>query len=118
MAISPTQRTLKYLKDNGFICGIVERFISIPGSFGKRIDLFNFIDIIAIKDKQTIGVQSCGQAFADHDHKILANTIAPEWIKGNREIWLIGWRKVKLKHGGKAMRWQPRIKEYTSEDFK
>jgi len=30
---------------------------------------------------------------------------------------LIGWRKVKLKRGGKAKRWSPRIKEYTEVDF-
>ena len=54
MPSSNTQRTLKALKDEGRVCGIVERWIP-PG---LRIDLFNFIDIITIcpKYKVTVGV--------------------------------------------------------------
>jgi len=115
--LSPTQRTLKYLKDRNYIAGIVERFVSIPGTFGKRIDLFNFIDIIAIKETETWGIQSCGQAFAEHDKKILENTTAPLWLKAGNKIKLIGWRKIKKKRGGKAMIWEPRIKIYTPGDF-
>ena len=31
------------------------------------------------------------------------------------ELW--GWRKVKVKRGGKAEIWQPRVREYTLADF-
>ena len=72
--LTPTQRTLKYLRDKGYTAGIVERWVSQAGKFGKRIDLFNFIDIIAIKENKILAVQSCGQDFADHDTKILENT--------------------------------------------
>ena len=115
--ITPTQRTLKKLRDDGYTAGIVERFISIPGSFGKRIDLFNIIDIIAIKKGEIWGVQSCGQAFADHDKKILEHENSPKWIEAGGILLLIGWRKLKKVRGGKAMIWVPREKIYTKEDF-
>ena len=118
---SPTQRSLKYLKDQGFKTGIVERYISgiqkeddhwIPG---RRIDLFGIIDIIAINNFVTVGVQSCGQAFSEHHKKLTEEKIDDviDWLAGgSRELWLIGWRKLKLKRGGKAMRWKPRIRVY------
>lgn len=43
---SPTQRSLKVLRDDGWLCDIVERWI--PGA-NIRKDLFGIGDIIAIK---------------------------------------------------------------------
>ena len=43
---------------------------------------------------------------------------AIEWLKCNGFIEVWGWRKLKLKRGGKAMRWVPRIKEITLGDFR
>lgn len=111
MSVSPTQRTMKLLRDQGQICWVVERFISQAGPFGKRIDLFNIIDIIALTAHSTVGVQSCGQDFAKHLEKLTVEkadeTIT--WLSGPRELHLYGWRKVKLKRGGTAVRWRPRI---------
>ena len=115
---SPTQRTLEYIREQGYTCGIVERFLCYAGKFGKRVDLFGIIDIIAIKEHEMLGVQSCGQAFSEHDKKILESESSKEWLQAGGKLTLIGWRKLKVKRGGKAMRWQPRIKEYTLEDFK
>ena len=118
MPSSNTQRTLKALKDEGRVCGIVERWIP-PG---LRIDLFNFIDIITIcpKYKVTVGVQSCGSDFKAHIDKIMGpcRDKAILWLKCNNRIQVYGWRKLKLKRGGKAMRWRPRIQEITMDDFK
>ena len=114
---SPTQRTLKYIREQGYTCGIVERFLCYAGKFGKRVDLFGIIDIIAIKEYEMLGVQSCGTAFSEHDKKILESENSKEWIKAGGKLMLIGWRKVKKKRGGKAMGYKPRIKEYTLEDF-
>uniref|UniRef100_A0A6M3JMU3 Uncharacterized protein n=1 Tax=viral metagenome TaxID=1070528 RepID=A0A6M3JMU3_9ZZZZ len=66
----------------------------------------------------TIGIQSCGSAFLEHDKKILESPMALKWLEKNNYLMLIGWRKVKLKRGGKAMRWSPRIKTYQIENFK
>ena len=108
---SPTQRTLKAMREQGRICGIVERFQQYGGSFGVRQDLFGFIDIIVIDPVQGIvAVQSCGMDFAGHVKKLTEerNEACYEWLKFSPcELW--SWRKVKLKRGGKAMRWRPRI---------
>ena len=109
--MSPTQRTIKALKDIGRICGIVERFNAHVGPHGIRQDLFGFIDIIAIDpDCGIVAVQSCGQDWTGHVRKIKEerNEAAYEWLRHARaELW--AWRKVKLKRGGKATRWKPRI---------
>ena len=109
--LSPTQRTLKAMREQGRLCGIVERFNSHVGAFGIRQDLFGFIDIIAIDPRfGIIAIQSCGQDFAGHARKLTEerNEAVFEWLKHARcELW--GWRKVKLNRGGKAVRWKPRI---------
>ena len=114
---SPTQRSLAYLRKKGLKAAVVERFIRaphLPGG-GHRIDLFNIIDIIAIDGPETIGCQSCGTAFSQH-HKKLFEEKAEEvrdWLAGGtRQLWLIGWRKLKVKRGGKAMHWKPRRRVY------
>jgi hypothetical protein len=112
--MNPTQRTLKYYRDQGYICEVVERWIINPRhpAGGFRKDYLGIIDIIAIKGEETLGIQSCGQAFAEHDRKILAEPNTEEWLAGGRGLVLIGWRKLKVKRGGKAMKWAPRIKWY------
>lgn len=115
---SATQRTLRQLRQEGYICGIVERFNPYAGEFGKRIDLFNFIDILAIKPIGICGIQSCGSNFAEHDRTILKNEIAVEWLKAGGSIELWGWRKIKKKREGKQLIWRPRVKEYSIQDFK
>ena len=115
--LSPTQRTLRALRERGCICGIVERFNAFVGPHGIRQDLFGFIDIIALYPDGIVGIQSCGSSFSAHDKKILENEIAPDWLKTGGKIELWGWRKIKLKRGGKAMRWSPRLKAYTLDDF-
>ena len=115
--MSNTQRTLKALREQGYTCGIVERFIRHGGGPGNRIDFLNIIDIIAVKQNVILGVQSCGQAYAPHDRKLLASENSVKWLRAGGKLELWGWRKVKKKRGGKAMVWKPRVKEYTMEDF-
>lgn len=109
--LSPTQRTLKAMREQGRICGIVEKFNQYAGKFGIRQDLFGFIDIVAIDPQDGIvAIQSCGSSFSAHVEKLLEerNENVFEWLKhASVELW--GWRKVKLKRGGLAMRWKPRV---------
>ena len=117
MGTSPTMRSLAYLRKMGLKPAIVERWLpnpAYPGG-GKRSDMFGIIDIIAINGPETIGVQSCGQAFSEH-HKKLTEEKEQEvrdWLEGgSRQLWLIGWRKLLKKRGGKLRLWRPRIREY------
>jgi hypothetical protein len=120
--ISPTQRTIAYLKDQGVLCGTVERWIPNPGlpGGGIRKDLFGFIDIITISKADGImGIQSCGSDFSGHYRKITqekADEVAA-WLDAGGKLQLISWRKVKKVRGGKLMIWQPRIVEITMKDL-
>ena len=118
--LSPTQRTIAHLKEQGIVCGICERWIPnprMPGG-GIRKDLFGFIDIITIsKADGVMGIQSCGQDFSGHRRKILEEKKdeVRAWLEAGAKLQLIGWRKLKVTRGGKAMRWVPRIEEITLE---
>uniref|UniRef100_A0A6H1ZZH5 Uncharacterized protein n=1 Tax=viral metagenome TaxID=1070528 RepID=A0A6H1ZZH5_9ZZZZ len=120
--ISNTSRTLEYLRSQGWIADKVEQWNQYAGKFGQRKDMFGFGDVVALGENSIIAVQSCGQAFSEHHKKITQDEyVAPnalKWLECGGRLMLIGWRKVKLKRLGKAMRWQPRIKEYSLEDFK
>lgn len=119
--ISNTSRTLEYIRSRGWVADKVEQFNPYAGKYGQRKDMFGFGDIVAMGENSIIAIQSCGQSFAEHNRKITEDeTVAPlalQWLQNGGKLMLIGWRKVKLKRGGKAMRWQPRIKEYNIFDF-
>lgn len=119
--ISPTSRTLEYLRSQGWEADKVEQFNPHAGKFGQRKDMFGFGDIVAMGEGSIIAVQSCGSAFSEHHRKITEDEkvapLARRWVENNGRLLLIGWRKVKLKRGGKAMRWEPRIREYSLADF-
>ena len=109
-----TSRTLKYLRDLGYTAGMVERYLSFAH---KRVDLFSVIDLIAIKPNEILGVQSCGQAFSEHKNKLLNEEGTKKWLEAGGGLWIIGWRKLKLKRGGKAIRWKPRIYQFSILDL-
>lgn len=119
--ISNTSRTLQYIRSQGWVADKVEQFNPYAGRFGQRKDMFGFGDIVAMGENSIIAIQSCGQDYAGHFQKITEDEKVAEnallWIENGGRLLLIGWRKVKLKKGGKAMRWSPRIKEFEIGDF-
>ena len=110
----PMIKTYEYFRAQGYICWTVERWVQ---KIKRKFDLFGIIDVLAISDEDTIGVQVCKADFQAHDMKILNSEYGPKWCRGGRRLILIGWTKQKVKRGGKAMIYKPRIKEYTLEDF-
>jgi hypothetical protein len=114
--LSPTQRTLKALREKEYRVGIVERFI---GPLNIRVDLFHILDLIAIRPGEILGVQSCGQSFSEHHRKLTQEhpDACLDWLEAGGKLELWGWRKLKVKRGGKAMVWTPRIQVYTAGDF-
>ena len=120
--ISNTSRTLEYLRSQDWVADKVEQFNAYAGKFGQRKDMFGFGDIVAMGENSIIAIQSCGQSYSEHNRKITEDEkVAPLallWLQNGGRLMLVGWRKIKLKRGGKAMRWTPRIKEYSIEDFK
>ena len=119
MATSPTRRTLQWLRDDGWIPAVVERWCSFSR---RRIDLFGVIDILAIKPGQTgvLGVQATSASnVTSRVRKIKKSGIADLWIECNNELWVVGWKKVKwiTKSGAEAKRprWEPRVINIRSE---
>ena len=118
--LTPTQRTIRELKNNGRRCAIVEKWNPHVGPHGIRQDLFGIIDIIALDPESgVVGIQCCaGSGFQVHRRKILEEHAQEtlDWLQTpgtSLEIW--AWRKLKLKRGGKAMVWRPRIEIITEE---
>jgi len=120
MALSPTQRTLRSLRNRGLICEIVEKFISFP-SPGHRNDLFGFIDILALGPKGIIGIQSCGDSFSEHYRKILGSEYLVDWLNTpgtSLELWSWRKRKRKLAIGySQGLYWQARVEVITMENL-
>lgn len=120
--MTPTQRSMKYFRDMGMVCGIVERWIPSPKhpGGGFRSDFLGFIDMIFLGPDGIVAVQSCGQDYAAHRRKILEDRREEleAWLEAGGKFSLMGWRKVKRVRGGSQMVWEPRIEEFTLENLK
>lgn len=89
--MSPTQRTLAKLRKEGWTAAVVER--RNHGAFVTH-DLFGFIDVLAIRDGETLAVQTTSgsnvssrvRKIADAEH--LAAVRSAGWC-----IHVHGWRK-------------------------
>lgn len=123
MATKTLAMTMELFRRNGFEIGKVEQWIPGRGMAGGgcRRDLFGFIDAIAMPDSSPSGgvfryvlygcvaVQACGADVKEHMEKIRAQPLAANWLRTCGPIVLVGWRRVKVKRGGKAIRWKPKL---------
>ncbi len=113
---SPVERTLKLIREQGGFPWIVERYIH---QRKLKIDLLHIIDLIALSSEGIQGWQVCGSDFGTHKVEMLEeqreNTI--KWLETpSISLFLIGWRKLKVRRGGKAMCWRPRIGQISLEN--
>lgn len=107
--ISATQKSLKLLRDEGYLCEIVEK--TIPKCFIKK-DLFGFIDILAIKDDEVLAVQTTsGSHSSDRTTKIKTHPNYPKVKQLGWKITVHGWRKLKekCKNGNTKEVWKCKI---------
>lgn len=89
--MSPTQRTLAELKSRGYIAQIVEKWNPWAR---KRQDLFGCIDIVAIGNGSTLGVQcTSGSNIASRVAKIADCPAVAELRKAGWSLAVWGWRK-------------------------
>lgn len=90
--MSPTERTLKALRADGWAAAVVEKW---NPHARVRHDLFGFIDVLAIKGDITLAVQACSRGdvskrvakIAEHDNVGLVRDAG--W---RIEVW--GWGKM------------------------
>jgi hypothetical protein len=114
--MTPTSRTLKYLRTQGQLPAITERWNSHTR---QRKDLFGFIDIVSLSKNRTIGIQCTSAANLSSRIKKITTECrdsAKAWLIAGNEILVIGWRKAGPK--GKRKTWKPTIRILTLEDLK
>lgn len=114
--MTPTQRSKAALERGGWSVAIVERW---NPHARIRQDLFGFADLLAVKAGEApLLVQvTSGSNAAARIAKITNEPRALTCLRASMRIEVHGWRKVKLKRGGTAMRWAPRIVEVTEREF-
>ena len=100
MAVSPTQRSLKHLKAQGYTVDITEHW----NSFARiRQDLFGFIDILALREGETLAVQTTSYSNVSARVKKIAEHENVGIVRdANWRIEIHGWHKV-------GNRWQVRV---------
>lgn len=104
--MTPTQRSLKRLRSQGWLAGIVEKWNS---HVGIRQDLFGFADIVAVKGDETMWVQCTSGANMSARLKKIGECENAKWILAQSKHQLIavhGWRKVGAR--GKRKLWDCR----------
>ena len=107
MAISPTQLSLKMMRDQGYYAEVVERYNSFTR---KRNDLFGFVDVLCLKPGEVVGVQTTSYSnmsarvkkIREHEHFQMVND-------AGIRITVHGWHKVNN-------RWKCRDVDVTPQD--
>lgn len=93
--VSPTQRTLAELRKRGYLAAVVEKF----NIFAKvRQDLFGFIDVLAVRRGEVLGVQATSASNVSARVKKIAEhaNVGAVRESGIRiAVW--GWDKSKLR---------------------
>ena len=82
---------MKKLREDGWEAEKVEQ--TIPKTYIKR-DLFNCIDIVAIREGMTLGVQATSIAhIRDHIEKHNKEPLLYLWLKAKNRFQIWGWAK-------------------------
>lgn len=88
--ITPTQRSLKYMRDQGYKCWIVEHW----NHFARiRQDLFGCIDILCIGHGETIAIQTTSTGVAARVKKIKENEHYPVMLESGWCVVVHGWSR-------------------------
>jgi len=88
--MTPTQRSLVYLREQGYLCEVVEKW----NSFTKtRKDLWGWCDILAIRENEILAVQVTAAGVSSRIKKIMESETLPIVRKAGVRIEVHGWRK-------------------------
>ena len=91
MANSPTQRSLAKLRAEGYRAEVVEKFNAFTK---RRHDLFQVGDILAIRDGETLLVQTTsGSNVSARVKKIAESDAIGDIRKAGWRVHVHGWRK-------------------------
>lgn len=93
MTTSPTQLSLRKLRDDGYTAEVVEHWNPHTRT---RHDLFGFVDIIAIRPGETLAVQATsGTNVAARVRKIADHTNVAAVREAGWRIEVHGWSQAK-----------------------
>lgn len=111
MATSPTKLTLDWLRDDGWTAEVVEYWNAFAR---RRIDFLGGIDIIALREGTTLGVQCTTTAHqAERCAKLGGLPAIATWLTAGNQLWVVGWAKKGPR--GKRKTWQATVTELTAE---
>lgn len=94
--ISPTARSLAELRKRGMTAQVVEHWNPFAKPFGRRVDLFGCIDIVAITPNGILGIQATANTGGTHSarrHKALLEPRLVEWIRSGQRFEIWSWSK-------------------------
>lgn len=93
MSLSPTQLTLRHLRKDGWQAEVVEHW---NPHARRRVDLFGFVDVLAVGEQGTIAVQATTAANVSsrvkkiNEHENRDKVLAAGW-----KVVVYGWEKRK-----------------------
>lgn len=91
MAISPTQLTLRKLREDGYTAEVVERW---NPHARKRQDLWGFVDVIALRGTETLAIQATSATnVSSRVTKIADSPLVADVREAGWSIHVWGWAK-------------------------
>ncbi len=92
---SPTQRSLAHLRKEGYTVAITEHWNNFAR---RRVDLWGFCDLLALRKGETLCVQCTSESNASaRVKKIAEHENTPAVRDAGWSIWVMGWDGDKLK---------------------
>jgi hypothetical protein len=92
--MSPTQRSLAWLRRRGATAAVVERY---NPHAKRRVDLFGFIDLVALDGGQgVLGIQTTSADHVSHRLAKLREECAEameRWLNAGNRLVIHGWAK-------------------------
>lgn len=113
--MTPTQRSLKYVRGLGWEAQVVEHFNTFAG---VRVDLWGCIDILCLLPNHggVTGIQTCRtDDMSTRIHKIDASATMLRFVRAGNRLLVIGWAQRGPR--GKRKLWQPRVVEAGISEF-
>ena len=112
---SPTQRSIALLKERGYVTAIVEKFVRFPPP-GHRVDLWGFVDLLAIRSGEILAVQTTsGANVSARLNKISYSPLIATVLSAGVRVVVHGWSKKGPR--GKAKKWECREEMLTADHF-
>jgi hypothetical protein len=90
--VSPTQRSLAYLREQGFVCEVVEHRRG-----AKTVDPFG-VDIVGVREGETIGCQTTSMSnIASRVRRLTEHPDLPALRAAGWRVVVHGWAGARLK---------------------